>query len=374
MSDTFDRLAEPGAMPPEALERLVYLVGSARGGTSLSLHMFGAHRHVSSFIGPSHFYNQIWRYRKAVHERVLRVLFWAGLSTDQDRLFESLSEPQRDAAHTLYARGFTNPSMRGLYDLYALFRALDPDIEHPADGYRAWFDKSNDANGLEEIAAAYPQARFLFVFRDPRGAVPTLTTRAAMQSAQSEKLALGGVVAQSIYWRNLSQRCLRFAGKFPDRSLLLSYERLVTEPETVLSEVFSFAGLDPMTPDEMQKLASTIGFGSTYEAQSVGLNPAPITRWRTRVPEEVIDVISAICAPTASKLGYDIAAPEKGAGLSALLDHVPGNKAKAVTLAKLTYLKARELSGRLRPGAYARPPLLWSPKKDAALVAATAED
>ena len=368
MSLNPDLLERLGSMDQAGLDRLVYLVGSARGGTSLCLNLIGAHPEVCSFIGPSHFFNQLWRYRKVVHERVLRVLFWAALSTDQDDLFASMTETQRDAANALYALGFKKPSMRGLYDLYPLFRALDPAVEHPDSGYRAWFDKSNDANGLEEIAAAYPDARFLFVFRDPRGAVPTLTTRAAMQTAQENHITLGGAITQAIYWCNLTQRILLFAALYPDRSLLLAYERLVTEPTVVLSEVFSFLGLNPVSTDRLTAIIENVGYGSTFEATGIGLNTTPITRWRTAIDQDVIDVIARICGQTARKIGYDLSYPVSGTpGMARILGHVSGAGAKATTLAKLIYLASRESSTQVMAPGGSAPQLLWSPRHEATI-------
>ncbi len=365
----YDRelVSQLGSMESDSVDRLAYLVGSARGGTSLALHLMGGHPNMCSFIGPSHFYNQIWACQNAVPVRVLQTLFWAGLSTFKGHFSASLSEDQRNALNRLYARAFSSKSMRDLYDLYPLFRAIDPSVQHPADGYKAWFDKSNDANGLDDIAAAYPEARFLFVFRDPRGAVPTLTTRAAMQKVEADKLALGGVVAQSIYWRNLTQQCLRFASRHPGRSLLFAYERLVTDPETVLSEVYSFLDLPPIGTSATTKLIGKVAFGSTYEKASTGLNPTPIVRWRTAVPQAVIDVISSICGPTARKLGYDVSSLDK-VSPAKLLGHISGTRAKAVAGAKLLYLAAREPGVRVNATGYGGPPLLWSSDRDTALV------
>ena len=58
MTSTTD-LRDPIAIPsPEALEWLIYLVGSARGGTKRARKVIDLHGNVLSFDGLTHFLNQ----------------------------------------------------------------------------------------------------------------------------------------------------------------------------------------------------------------------------------------------------------------------------------------------------------------------------
>ncbi len=63
-------------LSPAALERLIYVVGSARGGTSLTKDVIGAHDNVISFHGPTHFLNHPWKHRKRLDPRLWNIVFW----------------------------------------------------------------------------------------------------------------------------------------------------------------------------------------------------------------------------------------------------------------------------------------------------------
>ena len=63
-------------LSPAALERLIYVVGSARGGTSLTKDVIGAHDNVISFHGPTHFLNHPWKHRRRLDPRLWNIVFW----------------------------------------------------------------------------------------------------------------------------------------------------------------------------------------------------------------------------------------------------------------------------------------------------------
>ncbi len=74
-----------GSLSEQALERLIYVVGSARGGTTLTKDVIGLHDNVISFTGPTHFLNHAWRHRNRVEDRLWRVIFWLPVRRDEAR-------------------------------------------------------------------------------------------------------------------------------------------------------------------------------------------------------------------------------------------------------------------------------------------------
>ncbi len=349
-----------GSLTPQALERMAYIVGSARGETSMSLHLIGAHPQLLAFPGPSHFINQVWRYRKVAHDRLLKVIYFANGFLDQRNAIAGLREGPREAATRLFNSAFADLDFRGLHDLYPLLYALAPERGAPPESYLGWLDKGNDANGIGDLAAHYPGAKFLFIVRDPRSAIATLTNVRAKKSAEPAVPGLRGALEESIYWRNLTQRCLRFAARHPDRTLIYAYERLVTDPHRVLGDIFAFLGLAALNVADLTGLIGDIGFGSNWGGGGSGLQTAPIVRWRQVLDDETVAMIARVCGPTARKLGYEIDRPERA---PRALAQVSGSRAKAKAIAKLGYLALREKqTGTLDPDNAGRH-LLWSPAR-----------
>ena len=64
-----------GSLSADALDRFVYIVGMARGGTTVVRDAIDVHDQVLVLPGMTHFMNQVWRYRKRVHQRLLNQIF-----------------------------------------------------------------------------------------------------------------------------------------------------------------------------------------------------------------------------------------------------------------------------------------------------------
>jgi hypothetical protein len=362
-----------GSLAPEALERMVYLVGSARGGTTVSLHLIGAHPEILGFHGPSHFINQIWRYRNVVHNRLLKVIFWANALIDREAMMGSLDEDRREIANRIYNQAFARCGFRAMHDLYPLFYALDPAREVAPDRYRAWFDKGNDANGIDDLAKYYPEAKFLFIVRDPRSAIATLAKVQAGRVGKGSTIRSRDVLSESIYWRNFAQRCMRFAARNPERALLYSYERLVTEPADTLRAIFDFVDLSPLDEGALTGIIDGIGFGSNWGGGGSGLKLEPIVRWRSVLPPEIVDLIAEICGPTARKLGYHIPAPTHRRGWVGVTGLEPGLVARSKVVAKRIYLWLAEQRVHQADLNGSAGRLLWSPDRETALDARLSE-
>ena len=75
MYDEHQYLENIGALSQPTLARLVYIVGTARGGTTLFHRMLGINDQILTFPGPSHFINHVWAHRNKVHNRLFIQIF-----------------------------------------------------------------------------------------------------------------------------------------------------------------------------------------------------------------------------------------------------------------------------------------------------------
>ena len=332
-----------GSLSGQALERLIYVVGSARGGTTLTKNVIGLHDNVVSFDGPTHFLNHPWQHRRRVEERLWRVIFWLPVRRDEAR--DSLSEGRKTAyiQHINYVLDRKN--FRDLYQLYPLVRTLDPEKPHDPATVIAWLDKGNDFWGVDLLPAHFPEVRFVFVVRDPRGSVASLAKRIADARPDTElRVEARDVVTSAIYWRNLVQKELRFARRYPSQTVFFRYEDLVASPLTIVPRLYDFLGLPPMSEEILRSRLEEIHYGASLDDRDLGtgLNRQPFERWRKVLSDETADLVAEICGKTAQRLGYDIA-PKKQRGLGEIASLMASSSGRLTAAAKLAYLALREI-------------------------------
>ena len=95
------RVAEPVAgvnrrgLTPEALERLVYLVGSPRGGTTVITRSFYLSERVFACPNPTRFTHRVWRHRNKVDGRLLTEIFKMPTFYHERRALRTLDPAER---------------------------------------------------------------------------------------------------------------------------------------------------------------------------------------------------------------------------------------------------------------------------------------
>jgi Sulfotransferase family len=329
-----------GSLSPEALERLIYVVGSARGGTSITKDVIGAHDNVISFLGPTHFLNHPWKHRKRLEPRLWNVVYWLPANVRRADVRDSLDPPAREAFIRHVNRALVRRDFRELYQLYPLTRALDPEEPRAPQDIVAWLDKGNDFWGVDLIARHFPQARFVFVVRDPRGSVASLAKRMADDRPDTEfKVAPRDVIASTIYWRNLAQQELRFARNYPERTIFFRFEDLVIRPFEIVPLLYDFLGLPAVAEHVLRSKLDSLVYSASLDAEKCsGLSTKPVERWRSKLSEEVVDCVAELCAPTARRFGYELKDPARRRGLMGLARQAGGARAQVTVAAKLAYL------------------------------------
>ena len=150
---------------------------------------------------------------------------------------------------------------RHFFDRYAA-RTFGPD---DAACYRAWFPRlpgtvtgewTPDYLHLpwvpDLLAQAAPDARLLVLLRDPverfrSGLAHERVSRKATADASE------AAVARGFYDEALARWTAHFE---PNRFLFLQYERCVAEPRSQLARTYEFLGLEPFTPERLERRVS----------------------------------------------------------------------------------------------------------------------
>ncbi len=180
--------------------------------------------------------------------------------------------------------------------------------------------------------------------RDPRGSVASLAKRMADDRPDTDfAVTPRDVVASAIYWRNLAQQELRFARRYPERTIFFRFEDLVTRPFEIVPRLYDFLGLPAMPEDVLRGKLDSLVYSASLDAEkSSGLSTKPVERWRAKLSEDAVACVAEICAPTARRFGYELKEPARRRGLMGLAGQAGGSRAQATVAAKLGYLALRE--------------------------------
>ncbi|MDY7034754.1 MAG: sulfotransferase, partial [Thermodesulfobacteriota bacterium] len=241
------------SLSKEALNRFIYIIGAARGGTTIIRNAIGLHDNILMLPGMTHFMNQVWRYRKKVHNRLLRQIFRMPPFYGESEALKSLSERSDFNKHldgTLKGH-----NLRHMWQIYPLVYGLDKKNTKRPDQILCWGDKANDFYGIETVRRYFPKGKFIFVVRDPRAAVLSLARRALRKEehrivAEVDEVKL---IEASIHWRNMIQRMAYFSGRHPDRTIIVKFEDFLMTPEATLNRIFRFTVGVPMDHDVIEK-------------------------------------------------------------------------------------------------------------------------
>ncbi|MSP66783.1 MAG: sulfotransferase [Alphaproteobacteria bacterium] len=329
--------------PPAVLDRLVYLVGPARGGTSILHAAQAINPRALVLPGVTHFLPQVWRYRRTAHERLLRQILRLPQAWDEPGIRVALDDAGYAEFSRLVTRAFAGRDLAMLYQLYPMAHAIAIGAMAARPGIACWHDKSNDWRYLGTLARAFPLAKFIIVVRDPRSVALSGAFRLGWHD-QEERPATDPthLVDMALYWRFMVQRSLALAGRLPLRSIVVRYEDFITEPVPTLQRLFRFTTGDEVSDARIrQGLAALPGNATNMTEQYEGLSRAPLERWKTALSAEQISLIEWVTAPVARKLGYAMA---EGGGLGDLLraaSSVPGAASRLKRVAKALAIAAQ---------------------------------
>ena len=333
-------------LSPEALERLVYLVGPARGGTSIINEAIGIHPDILGLPNMSHFVNNVWNHRTKVNARVFQAIFRLPGYFDLPQLLETLAVERaatlkRHVVRTLNAK---KKNFRQLYQLYPLLYAMTARNHKDPSHIVCWHDKSNDWRNIRPVARHFPEARFIFVTRDPRGSTVSYADRMTKKTVRDVTAGrdIDDVIDGVVYWRIMMEQFRAFARRRPGRSLLVRFEDFMQKPESTLNRIFEFALGSPLPDDVVRQGLARLGGGATNDPNELyrGISSAPLERWKDHLSEDEVALIAAIAGDTAGKLGYPIEPAASATTILRVARRLSGVRRKTMFGAKMLYANA----------------------------------
>lgn len=292
----------PGATAPAEVRAPVFVVGPPRSGTTLVRAALNRHPDLH-VVSETHLYD-LWADR------------FPGLHAGDQRAFEAYwsSFTATDGFVWLDIPADAVPArlaVWGRWDLPAVLAAILVTARDERGVDRVGEKTPDHARHLPELLTAFPDARAVFVVRDPRA---TVASELRLQAAWASD---DPVVAAERWVRGVAS----LAGLHHDpRVHVVRYEDLVTAPAPTLRAVCRHVGLDyvdalaaggPGHPDYVH------GDQDPWAT----IEPGSLSAWRDHLDAATLATIASVVGPRARALGY--ASPDAGLGLRPRLATVP---------------------------------------------------
>lgn len=330
-----------------ALDHLIYVVGSARGGTSVFRDALDVHDSILMLPEMAHFLNQVWRYRSKVHQRLLRQIFRLPSFYREDDVLGGLPEEKRMQIRRYIDKALSDRDLRSMWQLYPLIYALDSKNHKKLDEIVAWGDKANDFFAVEEAAKAFPEGKFIMLLRDPRSVATSQARRALWKESYQRGKGVDDLklIQACMSWRNMTQKMLRFAKKYQERTILVKFEDVIDEPEATLNKVFKFALGLPLDEELLKERLRRLTYGATNDPaeKDSGLSTKSLDRWKTLLTEEQEAMVERVAGAIARKAGYDLLRSGERISLPQVVGKAATMKGRGLLLFKIVYLRAREI-------------------------------
>ena len=213
------------------IQERIFLVGCPRSGTTLLQSLIAAHPEIASFP-ESHFFKYLipshpWLRKLGITSR------WA--KPWLKKFLNQIDCQDREKCLPKFGL-FMHQYTKFFLEL------LDNLTEQQNKKY--WLEKTPEhVRRIEYIEKLIPEAKFIHIIRNAPDVVASLyEVTHKYPEAWSHKDALPWSIDQCIiHWSVDVQISIRYKDK--PNHLLVSYEQLIANPESTLSEVFSFIGL-----------------------------------------------------------------------------------------------------------------------------------
>jgi hypothetical protein len=170
------------------------------------------------------------------------------------------------------------------------------------------------------LARAFPDARFLIMFRDPRATINSMLGIKEIDPAQ-----VAQVLSYVRHWRKYAALALRYSQDplFEGRLHITAHDLILTRTEDTLAAICTAfdLDLDPRMLDTgnfFNYATNAVWTGnSSFEGKTEGISAHRALRWRDKMQPQMLGAIEYLCGPDLKLVGYptfsDFADPAKAA-------------------------------------------------------------
>jgi hypothetical protein len=157
------------------------------------------------------------------------------------------------------------------------------------------------------LARAFPDAKFIIMFRDPRATVNSMQGIEAI-----DPLQVVHVLSYVRHWRKYVALALRYRNDplFKGRLHITSHDLVLLNPENTVKAICADLGVD--FSNNMLNTDGYLDFStgetwvgnSSFENETSGIKASRARRWRDNIEPTVLDTIEYLCGPDLELAGY----------------------------------------------------------------------
>ena len=278
----------------------IFIVGMPRSGTTLMQAALASHPRIA--IGPeTHFLNYwVARHGSAELRNELDFeRFWSAFVNG--RQFRNMELDAGTLRERLLASGI--PTFKTVFS--TLLREHARRFDKPR-----WGEKTPAHHRhMKELLEWYPNARIIYMLRDPRAVVASLL---------DAPWSTAGPEFHAARWRDSTRALLRWEN---DRRICrVHYEALVIEPEAVLRKVCAFVDeqFDPAVLTRCEaSVTTTVNYGKWGRRHlSNALGPIRtdcLTKWQLRLTPDQVAIVEYLTRKGMVRFGYELSSEGPGA-------------------------------------------------------------
>ena len=289
-------------------DRMVWIFGSSRSGSTWLLRMLRDHPGVVAFDEP----------HIGHHLGVWRPIALAWATADCEPELTTLLEVKRPRPDYFFSDAYRHhwePALRDFIAARLEVQARDVARERGLAEPVAVIKEPGGSHVADLIMSLFPHAGLVFLLRDGRDVVDSWVdayqqdTWAADAYPLADRGRLAFVRWQAAVWRFRTEVVQRaYEAHAPERRLLLQYEELKARPAPALAQVCTLAGLDS-DPELIETIAERHCYESVPPEQKGSGREIRAARpggWRENLSREEQDAMTEILGPKLDELGYAV--------------------------------------------------------------------
>jgi hypothetical protein len=174
---------------------------------------------------------------------------------------------------------------------------------------RRWvgFHEAWAIDAFPALARAYPEARFMIMFRDPRAIVNSMLGVEHIDPSQ-----VAQILSYVRHWRKYAALAHRFLRSplFAGRIHVTAHDLILTRPMETIGAICASVELDIHermldTNNYYDYATKKIWSGnSSFESNTAGISAHRALRWREKLDRRVLNFIEYLCGPDLRMIGY----------------------------------------------------------------------
>lgn len=270
----------------------VFVVGSARSGTTLLYHILLSSKVFPLYHAESKILVGGRKYGNIASEKARREFL---------KDFTQSIQFKRSGIEPYQFTEIVNHRCWNYYDVLKFFM----DSMAIAQGKKRWAEKTpGHIHYMNEIAERFPSALFIHIIRDGRDVA--LSCRKLGWGPVAVSSPLVNILLNAAAWnKNVSRGRKAGALLGKDRYLEIFYESLVKNPQEQIRLIEKFIGISISSGIEAnEQIGSLRKANSAFQDKISGLSDAPVARWRSNLNHEEIGGIKWLIGDSLEQLGY----------------------------------------------------------------------